>query len=128
MHPFFDPKPLSDDDILKKLNEVSSRLRYAQAYVGDFVMIEQLELLMESLQNERQERMDRQYFDSWNSQFPEVLESDPEFKKDKKIEERKKNPNTKPDSKFKPSGPMTFKKEYNPASIKKPGPTGNTGS
>ena len=127
MHPFFDPKPLSDDDILKKLNEVSSRLRYAQSFIGDQIMIDQLELLMESLQNERQERMNRQYFDSWNSQFPDVLESDPEFKKDRKVDERKKNPNTKPDSKFKPTGPMTFKKEYHPA-VKKPGTPGNSGS
>lgn len=120
MHPFFDPKTLTDDEILKKSHEIMSRLQYAHAFVGDMHMIEQLELLLESLQIERQERMNKQAWDMWQSQFPEVIESDPEFKKSKKAEERKPAAQKeRPESAFKrPANPVVFQKEYNPNALK----------
>lgn len=120
MHPFFDPKTLSDEEILKKSHEIMSRLQYAHAVVGDSIMIEQLELLLESLQIERQERMNKQTWDMWHSQFPDVIESDPEFKKTKKTEERKPAAQReRPESAFKrPVAPMVFQKEYNPNALK----------
>ncbi len=96
-----------------------TRLRYAQNFVGDTIMIDQLNMLMDSLEFERQERFNKQSFDMWNGQFPDIIESDPEFKKERKSDEKRQVtsssvPNSKPESSFKrPLNPTVFHKEYN---------------
>lgn len=117
MHPFFDAKSLSDDELIKKYNELSGRLHYARAMVGDPYMLEQMELILDSIYQEQQERMFKTTWDTWQSRFPEVINSDPEFKKDRKADQQRAaaQKNARPENKFKKLAPIAFHEEENPA-------------
>lgn len=124
VHPLFDAKPLSDDELVKKLSVLMSRLNYARGFIGDQDMIDQLEAMIETIQIERDERFAKQSWDAWQSQFPEVNNTDPDFKVEKKADERKSQ---RPEGKFKrPMAPMIFQVEENPAA-KANGKTPNNG-
>lgn len=82
-HPFFNVKDLDDDAINKKILQLQSRLMYANAFSGSHEMADQMLLMLESLEMEREERYMVEVNKMYQKQFPDVIESDPEFKKDR---------------------------------------------
>jgi hypothetical protein len=79
-HPFFNVKELDDDTINKKILQLQGRLLYTQAFSGNSMMMDQMFLMLETLEAEREERYQLEVFKAYNKQFPDVIESDPEFK------------------------------------------------
>jgi hypothetical protein len=79
-HPFIQTRRLSEEELLKKISELSTKLMYARGLVGDRSMIASLEQIIDAYQDEYQERLSKQAQEHWNKQFPSVIESDPEFK------------------------------------------------
>lgn len=94
-HPFFNVKDLDDDAINKKILQLQGRLLYTQAFSGNQAMMDQMFLMLETLEAERQERYAVEAFKAYNKQFPDIIESDPEFK-------RKNNEAAKVDADGKP--------------------------
>lgn len=84
--PFLDLKAMSEEELLNKINTLTMRMNYAQNFVGDRTMMNSLGMYLEAFQNEYQERQIIRANEQWNSQFPEIIESEPDFKvaKDKK--------------------------------------------
>ena len=78
--PFLDLKAMSEEELLSKITTLTTRMQYAQNFVGDRTMINSLGMYLEAFQNEFQERQVIRANDQWNSQFPEVIESEPDFK------------------------------------------------
>lgn len=83
MHPFFNAKDLDDDAINKKILELQRRLMYTNAFGANPEMMDQFYSLLEALEFERQERAAIQMNKMFNQQFPDVIESDPDFKSTK---------------------------------------------
>lgn len=92
-HPLFDVKQFSFEQLIEKTNELQQRIVYARMYNMDDNAIEQLELILNSLQLEQLDRYRRMEYDYINSQYPEIIESDPEFKNDKSTVSEKVNTN-----------------------------------
>lgn len=82
MHPFFSAGDLDDEALGQKIMELQQRLIAAHMISGNPQIMDQLGLLLETLEAERQERGARELQRMWSSQFPDVIESDPEFRKD----------------------------------------------
>lgn len=82
-HPFLDAKNMSDDEILNKIAMLNQRVMYAQGMIGDRSMIMSLGQMIETLQCEYEERMAVRAQAHWDKQFPDIIESDPDFKKTK---------------------------------------------
>lgn len=112
-HPFFNVKQLSDEDLLKKINDLTRRLNMTHLITGNSDMINQINLMIDMLNEERMERLNKQTFEMWNNQFPEIIETDPEFKMERPSSESHK-PINKPANKTKrvPLVTPTFHKEY----------------
>ena len=115
-HPFFDTKKLSDEELLKKINDLSKRLNLVYMTNQSHMMIDQINTMLDILNEERMERLNKQTQDMWNKQFPEIIESDPEFKSERPSLENKpvNKPSGKPANKTKnvPLVMPTFHKEY----------------
>ena len=78
--PFLDLKAMSEEELLGKITTLRTRMQYAQNFVGDRTMINSLGMYLEAFQNEFQERQIIRANEQWTSQFPEVIESEPDFK------------------------------------------------
>jgi hypothetical protein len=109
MHPLINAKALTDDEIMAKIGVLTQRLAYARGMIGDVSMINNLNVILETYRSEYQERLAKQQYDAWQKQFPDVIESDPEFKKDAKATGAPGSP-AKPTftKKFGQSGKMPF--------------------
>lgn len=79
-HPFFDPSTLSDDEIVQKMASLTQRLMVAQWTSHNMAMRGQIQGMIEALTEERERRLQIQTQEAWDKQFPERIESDPEFK------------------------------------------------
>lgn len=80
MHPFFDPSTLNDEELREKLQNLQTRLFAAHAMGMSFDMRSQLEAMMEVIEIEQQSRFAAQMQKLWDSQFPDVIESEPDLK------------------------------------------------
>ena len=80
-HPFLDFKELSDDELLEKTTDLQRNMQRAYLWGSSHDVITQLEWMLEMIEEEKLERYKRQVFDMQNAMFPEIVESDPEFKK-----------------------------------------------
>jgi hypothetical protein len=78
-HPFFNPKNMSDDELTRKQQEVAKRIFDAYSIGLSFDIVQQLRMISESLETEREERSAREMFDVMNSTFPEIIETDKEW-------------------------------------------------
>ena len=77
-HPLIDPKSMGDEEILKKIALLNSRLNYAHAMMayGDRSMVDSLMAMISTLQFEYEERLAIRAKDAWDKQFPEIIETD----------------------------------------------------
>lgn len=78
--PFLDLKAMSEEELLSKITTLTNRMNYAHTFPGDRSMINSLGMYLEAFQNEFQERQMIRANDQWTKQFPEVIESEPDFK------------------------------------------------
>ena len=76
-HPGFSPGHLGDEELYKKLGEISMRMNMAYQS-GNMQMLQQLELIYESLQMELQERAIAKQEQKTSSI---VVETDPDMRK-----------------------------------------------
>ena len=104
-HPFLSFKDLSDDELLEKSTELHRNLNRAHLWGSSPDLINQLQWMLEMIEEEKMERLNKQAFDAFNDMFPERVESDPEFKVAKGELEETKTTVIKP---AKVSKPQTF--------------------
>ena len=109
-HPFLSFKDLSDDDLLEKTTELQKNLNRAHMWGSSQEIIGQLIWMLDMIEEEKLERWKKQNFDMMNSAFPEIVESDPEFKNDKPETEVVKS--SKPVRKTHSLPMPNFNKEY----------------
>lgn len=102
-HPFLNFKDLSDDELLNKTSEIFKKLNGASMWGSSQGIIDQFHWMLEMIEEEKMERMAKANFEALKNIFPETVESDPDFKKDKVVEEAKEKA-----AKSKPTGPRTF--------------------
>lgn len=77
--PFLDLKSMSEEDLMSKIATLTTRMQYAQNFAGDRSMINSLGMYLEAFQNEFQERQIIRANEQWNSQLPEIIESEPDL-------------------------------------------------
>ena len=82
-HPFLSFKDLTEDELINKTAEVHQRLSRAHMWGSSADLVNQLQWILEMIEEEKTERLKRQNFEAMQGMFPEVVESDPEFKADK---------------------------------------------
>lgn len=80
MHPFFDPATLSEDDLRDKLSNLQNRLFSAHVMGMSQDLRVQLESIIELIEFELQGRYAVQMQKAWDSQFPDIIESEPDLK------------------------------------------------
>lgn len=112
-HPFFEPERLTDEEILKKLSDLNQRLTVAHYTSTNYNMIGQLQGMIDALNNERMVRLARQTQEAWDKMFPDVIETEPDFKEERPDPTRDKAHVVKPaqGAKKKITAPV-FHKEY----------------
>lgn len=114
-HPFINLKSLSDEELLKRNADLHKKLMMAHMWTSNPHIAEQIGFMLEMIAEEQQERMSRETNEAWNKMFPDVIESDPEFKKDRaSVDQQDKTHVVKP-AQAKPRTPIvapTFHKEY----------------
>lgn len=71
MHPFLDVKKLSDEEIIEKLGKTYSYMNY-QSSLGHTITVESIKEVIQSLEDERKERLNRQMDDEYKKKFPDA--------------------------------------------------------
>lgn len=92
----FDPKTLTDDDLLKKSNELMAKIVWASQFCQS--LLPQLQDMLTILDNERNERYFMSNWDKASSLINAPLETDPQF--NKKIEDKQSGNKKKTESKL----------------------------
>lgn len=72
----FDPKSLSDDELLNKTTELRAKIVYASRFSSSGLLYS-LQGVLQSIEFEYQERMARRVFELQQNTLPDVIESDP---------------------------------------------------
>lgn len=121
-HPFLSFKDMSEEELQTKQAELHRNLGRAHMWGSSFDLIHQLEWMLEMIEEERMERMNRQQFEAMQAMFPERVESDPEFKTQKSELEEVKSTVVKPAQSKKPTNMAmpSFNKEYTKSDPKAP--------
>lgn len=74
----FDPAMLSDDELLNKTTELHAKLVWAGRF-GSSDIIGGLQRILETVENERTQRVLRNFARDRETMFPDVIESDPDL-------------------------------------------------
>lgn len=88
--PGFDPKTFSDDQIVKKMQDLNQRISYASRFSASFELVAQLQNLIAALDFERRERAYREAYDMRDAMLPDIIETDPEMREESNAEKAKK--------------------------------------
>jgi hypothetical protein len=114
-HPFINLKALTDEELIKKSTDLHKKLMMAHMWSSNPGIADQFRWMLEMIAEEQQERLAKDTNDAWNKMFPEVIESDPEFTKERSsVDQQDKTHVVKP-AQAKPKAPIiapTFHKEY----------------
>ena len=97
--PGFEPKKMSDDEIQKKITSLQSKLYFAYA-ANSQGMLNQLQMYLEALQVEQQERLAIRLYEMQEKQSPKVIETDPDLQERKVIADSPKKKIANSGSKF----------------------------
>lgn len=83
MHPFFDAKICTDEELMKKFNDLSSRLLYLRNSMVPAALqtVNQIELLLESVIEERYERAVKEYDSNFDKPDGVVIDTEESLKK-----------------------------------------------
>lgn len=71
MHPFLDVKKLSDEDIIEKLGKAYSYMNY-QVSLGHTPTVESIKEVIQTLEDERRDRMNKQMDDEFKKKYPDA--------------------------------------------------------
>lgn len=97
--PGFEPKKMSDDEIQKKITSLQSKLYYAFATNSQGLQ-NQLQLYLEALQVEQQERLAIRMYEMYEKQSPKVIETEPDLQEKKVMADSPKRKIANSGSKF----------------------------
>lgn len=71
MHPFLDVRKLSDEEIIEKLGKAYSYMNY-QVALGHTPTVESIKEVIQTLEDERKDRMSKQMDDEYKKKFPDA--------------------------------------------------------
>jgi hypothetical protein len=74
----FDPRTLTDDELLHKTMELQAKIVYASRFSSSG-LLGNLQQILQAIEFERQERFARRVFNDMQSQMPDSIESDPDL-------------------------------------------------
>jgi hypothetical protein len=97
--PGFEPKKMSDEEIQKKITALQSKLYYAYAMNSQGLQ-NQLQLYLEALQVEQQERLAIRVYEMQEKQSPKVIETEPDLQEKKVMADSPKKKIANSGSKF----------------------------
>jgi hypothetical protein len=83
--PGFEPKKMSDDEIVKKITNLQGKLVFAYG-MGSYQIVEQMQAMLEALQHEQQERMLIRLHEMRDRMFPDIIETEPDLRPKKEVE------------------------------------------
>lgn len=72
---FFDPKTLSDDELLVKQQELRDKIVWANRF-GSMALLSNLQKILTMIEDERQERFTLSAIRLHQSQFPDIIDTD----------------------------------------------------
>ena len=81
----FDPKTLSDDELLNKATDLPAKIVWASRF-GSADLIGNLQLYLQSIEVERIERLNRVLWGDRIAMTPDVIETDPDLAAEHKPE------------------------------------------
>lgn len=76
----FDPKTMSDDDLLSRTNELLRKMNWAQRFAGSGQGLQQMTMMLGLIEAERRERL---FMDQWHlaeAYISEPIETDPDLR------------------------------------------------
>jgi hypothetical protein len=88
--PGLDVKSLGDDEIYRRIGEITGKLMYVHHTSGNKQMIDQLEAILETLQFEQADRMGKRQWEKEQNDNPVVVETEPDLAINKKAQVNKK--------------------------------------
>lgn len=83
VNPFFDPSILSDEEITKQISDLNRRSMIASWSMRSPLAMDQINSMIDALQEERINRLNKQSAEAYQAMFPDVIESDPDCKAEK---------------------------------------------
>lgn len=94
----FDPSKMSDAELLQKVTALQAKLVYASRFSSPD-MVANLQVILQNIEFERTERLNRRLFAEQQKMFPDVIESEPDLAREvpSKAEPEKKI-KTRPDN------------------------------
>lgn len=78
--PGFDPRSMTDDELLRRQEDLEARLNYAARSGGAGEMFAQLRAMLDSIEHTRRERMFLEMAGSGGTADPVVIETDPSLR------------------------------------------------
>jgi hypothetical protein len=87
--PGFEPKKMSDEEIVRKVTDLQGKLVFAYG-MGSYSIVEQLNAMLEALQHEQMERMLIRLHEMRERMAPAVIETEPDLREKKEVEVKSK--------------------------------------
>lgn len=88
---WFDPGKLTDEDLRERMATLQQKLWMTDAMGMSYEIRDQLQNFIEQIEIEMMARFAQETQKMWDAQFPDIIESDPEFKV--QVETKKANNN-----------------------------------
>lgn len=104
----FDPKKMSEEELLLKMDQITSRLEWASRF-GSPEAVHVLMEMLSALEFEYAERINMAVWKERQSMFPEVIETDPDAPAHVKVEKDKKEAGEKKQNSYRPMIARTSK-------------------
>jgi hypothetical protein len=87
--PGFEPKNMSDDEIMRKTSDLQGKMVFAYGNAS-YGMVEQMQMMLEALRFEQQERLSIKLHEMRERMFKDVIETEPDLVVRKEVEQKKK--------------------------------------
>lgn len=78
--PGFDPKKMTDDELFNKVHDLNKKIVYAHRFTSMGQGIEQMQMMLNMLENERHERIFMEGWKITKDYMNETIETDPELR------------------------------------------------
>jgi hypothetical protein len=87
--PGLDVKSLTDDEIYKRIGEITAKLMFVHHTSGNKQMVDQLDAILETLRFEQSERIGKRQWEKEQSDNPVVVETEPDLVEGRKAQVKK---------------------------------------
>lgn len=88
--PGLDVKSLTDDEIYKRIGEITAKLMFVHHSSGNQQMVDQLDAILETLRFEQLERIGKKQWEKEQNDNPVVVETEPDMVEGRKAQVNKK--------------------------------------